>query len=88
MNGIYTQSFNRRHGRVRHLFQDRYKAIFVQNDRYLLFVETMRDRIPAEGELPDRKPGSEGKVNVAMQDLTPIALHSHSIVAGGLLEMS
>lgn len=36
LNGVYTQSSNRRHDRVGHLFQGRYKAIFVQKDSYLL----------------------------------------------------
>ena len=27
LNGLYTQGFNRRHGRIGHLFQGRYKAI-------------------------------------------------------------
>jgi len=27
LNGVYTQSFNRRHGRVSHVFQRRYKGI-------------------------------------------------------------
>jgi REP element-mobilizing transposase RayT len=35
-NGVYTQRFNRRHGRGGHVFQGRYKAILVQKDRYLL----------------------------------------------------
>jgi REP element-mobilizing transposase RayT len=35
-NGIYTQRFNRRHQRVGHVFQGRYKAIIVQKDSYLL----------------------------------------------------
>ena len=35
-NGQYTQSFNRRHGIVGHLFQGRYKAIVVQKESYLL----------------------------------------------------
>lgn len=35
-NGVYTQRFNRRHGRVGHVFQGRYKAIIVQKDSYLL----------------------------------------------------
>ena len=33
--GVYTQRFNRRHGRVGHLFQGRYKAILVDKDAYL-----------------------------------------------------
>lgn len=36
LNGIYTQSFNRRHRRVGHLFQGRFKAILVEKDSYLL----------------------------------------------------
>src|SRR4029077_3795976 len=36
LNGIYTQSFNRRHNRVGHLFQGRFKAILVQRDSHLL----------------------------------------------------
>jgi len=36
LNGVYTQRFNRRHGRVGHLFQGRFKAIVVDRDIYLL----------------------------------------------------
>lgn len=36
LNGVYTQSFNRRHDRVGHVFQGRYKAIHVDRDEYLL----------------------------------------------------
>ena len=36
LQGSYTQAFNRRHRRVGHLFQGRYKALVVQKDRYLL----------------------------------------------------
>ncbi len=36
----YTQRFNRRHGRVGHLFQGRYKALLVDADSYL--VELVR----------------------------------------------
>ena len=36
LNGVYTQRFNRRHKRVGHVFQGRYKAILVQKDNYLL----------------------------------------------------
>jgi putative transposase len=33
-NGVYTQSFNRRHSRVGHLFQGRYKSIVVDKESY------------------------------------------------------
>ena len=36
LNGVYTQVFHRRHGRVGHLFQGRYKAILVEKESYLL----------------------------------------------------
>lgn len=36
LNGVYTQRFNRRHGRVGHVFQGRFKAILVERDSYLL----------------------------------------------------
>lgn len=36
LNGVYTQTSNRRHGRVGHLFQGRFKAILVDSDAYLL----------------------------------------------------
>ena len=36
LNGVYTQACNRRHQRVGHVFQGRYKAILVQKDSYLL----------------------------------------------------
>ena len=38
LNGVYTQAFNRRHGRVGHLFQGRFKAILVQKDSHFLEV--------------------------------------------------
>ena len=36
LNGIYSQTFNRRHRRVGHLFQGRYKSILIDRDSYLL----------------------------------------------------
>ena len=36
LNGVYTQTFNRRHGLSGHLFQGRFKAILVDTDAYLL----------------------------------------------------
>lgn len=35
-NSTYTQAFNRRHGRVGHVLQGRYKSIIVDRDAYLL----------------------------------------------------
>jgi REP element-mobilizing transposase RayT/transposase-like protein len=36
LNGVHTQSVNRRRGRCGHLFQGRYRAILVERDAYLL----------------------------------------------------
>ncbi|MGH8273908.1 MAG: REP-associated tyrosine transposase [Gammaproteobacteria bacterium] len=36
LNGVYTQHFNRHHGRVGHVFHGRYKAILVDKNEYLL----------------------------------------------------
>lgn len=36
LNGSYTQSFNRRHDRVGHLLQGRFKAILVEKEAHLL----------------------------------------------------
>ncbi len=36
LNGVYTQTHNRTHGRVGHVFQGRFKAIIVQREAYLL----------------------------------------------------
>ena len=38
LNGVYTQTFNRTHQHVGHVFQGRYKAILVEKDSYLLEV--------------------------------------------------
>lgn len=38
LNGVYTQLFNKRHDRVGHIFQGRYKAILIQKESHLLEV--------------------------------------------------
>jgi putative transposase len=38
LNGVYTQAFNKRHRRVGHIFQGRFKAILVQKDSHFLEV--------------------------------------------------
>jgi REP element-mobilizing transposase RayT len=38
VNGVFTQRMNRRHGKVGHVFQGRFKAILVDRDAYLLEV--------------------------------------------------
>jgi REP element-mobilizing transposase RayT len=36
LNGVYTQSFNRQHQRVGHIFQGRFKAVIVEKESHLL----------------------------------------------------
>ena len=36
LNGVYTQKVNRKHRRVGHVFQGRYKAILVEKNSYLM----------------------------------------------------
>jgi len=36
ISGVYTQTYNRRHHKVGHLFQGRVKEILVDRDAYLL----------------------------------------------------
>ncbi|HLA83463.1 MAG TPA: transposase [Thermoguttaceae bacterium] len=55
LNGIYTQSFNRRHRRVGHLFQGRFKAILVEKESYLLelsrYIVLNPVRVKGEAEM-------------------------------------
>ncbi len=37
-NGVFNQKFNRRHSKVGHLFQGRFKAVLIDRDAYLLAV--------------------------------------------------
>ena len=38
LNGVFTQRFNRRHGKVGHVFQGRFKAVLVDRQAYFLEV--------------------------------------------------
>ncbi|AKJ95660.1 toxin RelE [Thioalkalivibrio versutus] len=51
LNGVYTQNFNRRHGRVGHVFQGRYKAILVEREAYLLELCRYIDLNPVRAHL-------------------------------------
>jgi putative transposase len=54
INGVYTQSFNRRHQLSGHLFQGRYKAILVDSESYLLEVCRYVDLNPVRAHMVDR----------------------------------
>lgn len=40
LNGVYAQRFNRRHGRVGHVFQGRFHATLIERDSHLLAVSS------------------------------------------------
>jgi REP element-mobilizing transposase RayT len=50
----YTARFNRRHNRVGHLFQGRFKSILVQNEAYLLQLSWYIHRNPVRAGLVER----------------------------------
>jgi REP element-mobilizing transposase RayT len=56
INGVYTQSYNRQHGKVGHLFQGRFKAVLVDRDAYLLEVCRYVDLNPVRAGMVKRPP--------------------------------
>jgi REP element-mobilizing transposase RayT len=51
LQGSYAQYFNRRHGHVGHLFQDRYKAVPVTSDGHLVMAAAYIARNPVDAGL-------------------------------------
>jgi hypothetical protein len=51
INGVYTQAYNRRHRKVGHLFQGRFKAILVDENAYLLEVCRYVDLSPVRARM-------------------------------------
>ncbi|MBT9175698.1 MAG: Chromosomal replication initiator protein DnaA [candidate division WS2 bacterium] len=70
LNGGYTGYFNRKYGRVGHLFQGRYRGIMVEKDRYLLSLSRYLHLNPFRARVVERPehyrwssyPGYIGKV--------------------------
>ena len=54
VNGVYTQAYNRGHGKVGHLFQGRFKAILVDKESYLLELCRYVVLNPVRAKLVDR----------------------------------
>jgi putative transposase len=54
LQSSYTQWFNRRHSRVGHLFQGRYKAFLVERDRYLLALLRYIHENPVKARVVER----------------------------------
>jgi putative transposase len=57
LNGVYTQLYNRRHSKVGHLFQGRFKGILVDENAYLLVVCRYVDLNPVRARVV-RDPGN------------------------------
>jgi putative transposase len=57
LNGVYTQIYNRRHRKVGHLFQGRFKGILVDENAYLLEVCRYVDLNPIRARMV-RDPGN------------------------------
>lgn len=57
INGVYTQAYNRRHNKVGHLLQGRFKGILVDQDSYLLEVCRYVDLNPVRARIV-RAPGN------------------------------
>jgi len=51
LNGMYTQRFNRKHDRVGHVFQGRFKSIVVEKDAYLLELSRYIVRNPVAADM-------------------------------------
>ena len=61
LNGVYTQRYNRRHDRVGHLFQSRFKSVLVQRDAHLLELSryiVMNPVVAGLAERPELYPWS------------------------------
>jgi putative transposase len=69
INGVHTQRFNRRHDKVGHLFQGRFKAILVDRDAYLLEVCRYVELNPVRARLapkPESWPWSSYRAHVGL----------------------
>jgi REP element-mobilizing transposase RayT len=83
LNGVYTQRFNRHHGRVGHLFQGRYKAILVEKEAYLLELARYIVLNPVRAEMvwsAVEWPWSSYRATVGYESALK-ALHTEGILA-------
>ena len=84
INGVYSQAFNRRHAKVGHLFQGRFKAILVDRDAYLLEVCRYVELNPVRAgmvDAPQAWPWSSYRAHVGEADapewLDTEGVHGH-----------
>ncbi len=74
LNGVYTQRFNRRHRKVGHLFQGRFKAILVEKEGYLLELARYIVLNPVRAKMvktPDRYHWSSYRAMVGLAPVPP-----------------
>ena len=74
LNGVYTQRFNRRHRKVGHLFQGRFKAILVEKEWYLLELARYIVLNPVRAKMvkmPERYPWSSYRAMVGLAPVPP-----------------
>ncbi len=84
VNGVTTQSFNRRHGLAGHLFQGRFTSILVETDAYLLSLCRYVERNPVASHLvtkPENWRWSSCRAHMGLADsprwLDSAFLHGH-----------
>jgi len=83
LNGVYTQRFNRRQGRVGHVFQGRYKAILVQKESYLLELSRYIVLNPVRARMvrnPAEWPWSSYHATAGLCD-TPVWLRTDGVLS-------
>ena len=74
LNGVYTQRFNRRHSKMGHLFQGRFKAILVEKEGYLLELARYIVLNPVRAKMvktPERYPWSSYRAMVGLAPVPP-----------------
>ena len=74
LNGVYAQWFNRRHGRVGHLFQGRYLAKLVQADEHVLQSARYIIRNPVAPGLCASPRGGRGRATGRRSGACPAAV--------------
>jgi putative transposase len=83
LNGVYTQTFNRAHNRVGHVFQGRYKSILIDKHSYLLKLAryivlnpVRANMVPLAGDWP-----WSSYLSTAGQIKGPACLHTNWLLA-------
>ena len=86
VNGVCTQSFNRRHGLAGHLFQGRFTSILVDTDAYLISLCRYVERNPVASQLvtkPENWRWSSCRAHMGLADsprwLDSASLYGHLV---------